>query len=68
VNSCAGIWRPVCTSGELTDLPKKVKLLCEELVVFRDKKGRLGAADRRSCTRKRRNVRHGHRHVATDVA
>lgn len=35
-------WQPLCTSDELRDLPKKVKLLCEELVVFRDKKGRVG--------------------------
>src|SRR5215472_14251476 len=36
-------WQPVCTSDELKDLPKKVKLLCEEFVVLRDKKGRFGA-------------------------
>jgi hypothetical protein len=35
-------WQPVCTSDEVRDLPKKVKLLCEELVVFRDKKGHVG--------------------------
>jgi hypothetical protein len=38
-------WQPVCTSDELNDLPKKVRLLCEELVVFRDKKGRVGALE-----------------------
>jgi len=38
-------WQPGCTSDELRDLPKKVKLLCEELVVFRDKKGRVGALE-----------------------
>jgi nitrite reductase/ring-hydroxylating ferredoxin subunit len=38
-------WQPVCTSDELKDLPKKVKILCEEVVVFRDKKGRVGALD-----------------------
>src|SRR5207248_8418057 len=32
-------WQPVCTSDEFRDVPKKVKLLCEELVVFRDKRG-----------------------------
>ena len=32
-------WQPVCTSDELRDLPRKEKLLCEEIVVFRDKKG-----------------------------
>jgi phenylpropionate dioxygenase-like ring-hydroxylating dioxygenase large terminal subunit len=38
-------WQPVCTSDELKDLPKKVKLLCEELIVFRDKRGRVGALE-----------------------
>ena len=38
-------WQPVCTSDELKDLPKKVKLLCEEIVLFRDKKGRVGALE-----------------------
>jgi phenylpropionate dioxygenase-like ring-hydroxylating dioxygenase large terminal subunit len=38
-------WQPVWTSDELRDLPKKVRLLCEELVVFRDKKGRVGALE-----------------------
>src|SRR5256714_14568962 len=33
-------WQPVCTSDELRDLPRKEKLLCEEIVVFRDKQGR----------------------------
>jgi len=38
-------WQPVCTSDELGELPKKLKILCEEVVVFRDKKGRVGALD-----------------------
>ena len=38
-------WQPVCPSEELSDLPKKVKILCEELIVFRDKKGRVGALE-----------------------
>jgi len=38
-------WQPACTSAELSDLPKKVKILCEEVVLFRDKKGRVGALD-----------------------
>ena len=38
-------WQPVCTSDELRDLPRKEKLLCGEIVVFRDKKGRVGALD-----------------------
>ena len=36
-------WQPVCTSDELRDFPRKEKLLCEDIVVFRDKKGRVGA-------------------------
>src|SRR5258707_8696083 len=38
-------WQPVCTSDELRELPRKEKLLCEEIVVFRDQKGRVGALD-----------------------
>jgi hypothetical protein len=38
-------WQPICTSDELRDLPRKEKLLCEEIVLFRDKKGRVGALD-----------------------
>jgi nitrite reductase/ring-hydroxylating ferredoxin subunit len=38
-------WQPVCPSDELKALPKKVKLLGEEIVVFRDKKGRVGALE-----------------------
>lgn len=39
-------WQPVCTSDELRDLPRKEKLLCEEIVVFRDKKGGLAPSTR----------------------
>jgi nitrite reductase/ring-hydroxylating ferredoxin subunit len=38
-------WQPVCLSEELKDLPRKEKLLGEEIVVFRDKGGRVGALD-----------------------
>src|SRR5262249_55490542 len=34
-------WQPVCTSDELRDLPRKEKLLCEEIVPRQ--KGRVGA-------------------------
>ena len=44
-------WQPVCTSDELRDLPRKEKLLCEEIVVFRDKKGRVGALDLHCASR-----------------
>src|ERR1700684_4595505 len=29
-------WQPVCLSQELTDVPKAIKILHEELVAFRD--------------------------------
>src|SRR5438445_8372984 len=38
-------WQPVCLSDELKDLPRKEKLLGEEIIVFRDKQGRVGALD-----------------------
>src|SRR5215467_761694 len=44
-------WQPVCTSDELRDLPRKEKLPCEEIVVFRDKKGRVGALQPHSSHR-----------------
>jgi phenylpropionate dioxygenase-like ring-hydroxylating dioxygenase large terminal subunit len=35
-------WQPVCFSDELRDLPHRVKILGEELVVFRDQSGAVG--------------------------
>lgn len=35
-------WHPVCLSSELKDLPKRVMILGEDLVVFRDGNGRVG--------------------------
>lgn len=35
-------WQPVCLSAELADLPRKVRILCEDLVVFRDLSGNVG--------------------------
>ena len=35
-------WQPVCFSDELQDLPHRVKILGEELVVFRDQSGAVG--------------------------
>lgn len=35
-------WHPVCLSLELTDTPRFLKILGEELVAFRDKGGRVG--------------------------
>ncbi len=35
-------WHPVCMSLELTDTPRFLKILGEELVAFRDKSGQVG--------------------------
>ena len=35
-------WHPVALSSEVTDLPRKVKILGEDLLVFRDRRGRPG--------------------------
>jgi hypothetical protein len=35
-------WQPVCFSDELKDMPHRVKILGEELVVFRDLSGTVG--------------------------
>src|SRR5665213_2031464 len=38
-------WQPVCLSSELSDLPKLVRIMCEDVVVFRTKNGRLGCLE-----------------------
>jgi 5,5'-dehydrodivanillate O-demethylase oxygenase subunit len=35
-------WMPVGLSSELTDFPRRVKVMGEEFALFRDKKGRVG--------------------------
>jgi nitrite reductase/ring-hydroxylating ferredoxin subunit len=35
-------WHPVCLSANLKDIPVAVTMLCEDLVVFRDGRGRPG--------------------------
>src|SRR5260370_1952852 len=35
-------WQPICFSDDLRDLPHRVKILGEELVVFRDPSGAAG--------------------------
>ena len=35
-------WQPICFSDELKDLPHRVTILGEELVVFRDRSGTVG--------------------------
>ncbi len=38
-------WHPVCLSAELDDLAKRIRILGEELVAFRDGSGRVGVVD-----------------------
>ena len=35
-------WQPIAASAELGDRPRKVRVLGEDLVLFRDRKGRAG--------------------------
>ena len=44
-------WHPICLSLELTDTPRYVKLFGEELVVFRDKSGRVDVLHAHCCHR-----------------
>ncbi len=44
-------WQPVALSAELGDLPKRIKILNEDLVVFRDASGRAGLLDAHCCHR-----------------
>ena len=51
-------WHPICLSSELTDLPLAVRLLGEDLVVFRDKSGQLGALHRH-CSHRGTSLEYG---------
>lgn len=39
-------WHPVCLSSELTEVPKAIRILNEDLVAFRDRSGRVGVLNR----------------------
>src|SRR5712691_11703227 len=38
-------WQPIAISDELQDLPRRVRILGEDLVAFRDRRGRPGVLD-----------------------
>ena len=38
-------WQPVCTSDEVNELPMPVRIMCEDLVVFRDGDGNIGCLE-----------------------
>jgi len=44
-------WQPVCLSSDIDELPKRVTILGEPLVVFRDRRGRVGVLDAHCCHR-----------------
>lgn len=44
-------WQPVAMAQELSDLPLPVRILGEDLVLFRDQSGRLGLLHRHCCHR-----------------
>ena len=44
-------WQPVCMSEQLTDLPHAIRILGEDLVAFRDRRGKVGLLHRHCCHR-----------------
>jgi nitrite reductase/ring-hydroxylating ferredoxin subunit len=44
-------WQPVCLSEELTDVPKAIRILGEDLVAFRDRSGTIGVMHRHCAHR-----------------
>ena len=44
-------WQPIALSSELSDLPKPIKIMHENLVIFRDLKGNVGVLDQHCCHR-----------------
>ena len=38
-------WQPVCLSSHLGDLPKRLRIMGEDLVAFRDGRGKVGVLD-----------------------
>ena len=44
-------WHPVARSSDATSLPRKVRILSEDLILFRDGRGRPGLVEPRCCHR-----------------
>ena len=44
-------WHPVGLAADATDIPRKVRALGEDLILFRDKHGRVGLLHARCCHR-----------------
>jgi len=44
-------WHPIGLVADATDIPRKVRILGEDLILFRDKHGRVGLLHARCCHR-----------------
>ena len=51
-------WHPVCLSEELTDVPKAIRILGEDLVAFRDRSGQVGVLQRH-CSHRGTSLEYG---------
>ena len=51
-------WQPVCLVEELTDLPKAIRIMGEDLVAFRDHSGRVGVLHRH-CSHRGTSLEYG---------
>jgi len=51
-------WHPVCMSEQLTDLPLAIRIMGEDLVVFRDLSGHVGLLHRQ-CSHRRTSLEYG---------
>lgn len=51
-------WQPVCLSEELSDVPKVVHMLDEELVLFRTRSGELGLVEKH-CSHRGASLEYG---------
>ena len=53
-----GFWQPVCLASQLGDVPHPVRILNEDLVAFRDKRGRIGVLHRH-CSHRGASLEYG---------
>ena len=44
-------WQPVCMSEQLRDVPHKIRIMSEDLIAFRDKRGKVGVMQRHCAHR-----------------
>jgi len=51
-------WQPVCLSEELKDLPKAIRIMGEDLVAFRSKRGEIGVMHR-NCAHRGASLEYG---------